>query len=65
MRVLKADRVTVGKGDMVCLHTGFAEVVLRMNRNPDIDVLNASCAVLDGTDKNLLKWIMDSAPWRC
>ena len=60
MRVFDRDKVVVEPGDMVCLHTGFAEVVLRMNRNPDIDVLNASCAVLDGTDKKLLQWITDS-----
>ncbi len=35
MRVLEADRVEIGVGDMVCFHTGFAEMLLEMNRNPD------------------------------
>jgi len=60
MRVMEHDRIAVELGDMVCFHTGFADLVLRMNREPDIDVLNASCAVLDGTDQKLLQWIADS-----
>ncbi|MFI5461758.1 cyclase family protein [Pseudomonas aeruginosa] len=34
MRVLEADRVEVEAGDIVCLHTGYAEALLGMNRNP-------------------------------
>ncbi len=60
MRVCEQDGIVVEAGDMVCLHTGFAEVVLRMNRDPDIEVLNSACAVLDGTDRKLLQWITDS-----
>ncbi len=60
MRVLEADKVEVESGDLVCLHTGFAEVLLRMQKNPDEDTLNSSCAVLDGRDGKLLNWISDS-----
>jgi kynurenine formamidase len=60
MTVCESDDVRVEKGDMVCLHTGFAERVLSMQRNPDVEVLQQSCAVLDGTDKKLLQWITDS-----
>ena len=60
MRIFEADRVTVAPGDMLLLHTGFAEVVLEMNRQPDMQVLNRSCAVLDGRDERLLQWITDS-----
>ena len=35
MRVLDADHVVVEPGDIVCLHTGFAEVVLGMRKQPD------------------------------
>jgi hypothetical protein len=52
--------VTIEPGDILCLHTGFAAVVLEMNRNPDLGVLNNSCAVLDGSDKKLQQWITDS-----
>lgn len=60
MRVLDADRVAVEPGDIVCLHTGFAEVVLGMRKHPDPAVLAGSCAVLDGRDAKLLQWITDS-----
>lgn len=58
--VLKADNVTVEKGDILCLHTGFADVVMGMNGDPDPQVLNNSCGVLDGRDDKLLEWITDS-----
>ena len=60
MRVLEADRVDVEAGDMVCLHTGFAQLVLSMQRQPDVQRLENSCAVLDGRDERLLQWITDS-----
>lgn len=60
MRILEEDGVEVESGDMVCLHTGFAEVVLGMNRNPDEKTLHSACAVLDGRDSKLLNWISDS-----
>ena len=33
MRILEADHIEVQAGDMVCLHTGFAELLLGMNRH--------------------------------
>ena len=60
MRILDADKVSVEEGDMVCLHTGFAQVILEMNKKPDAHTLEHSCAVLDGRDRKLLKWITDS-----
>ena len=60
MRVLDADHVVVEPGDIVCLHTGFAEVVLGMRKQPDPATLANSCAVLDGRDEKLLQWITDS-----
>jgi hypothetical protein len=60
MRVLEEDRVEVERGDMVCLHTGFAEMLLEMGGKPDAAVLGRSCAVLDGRDRRLLDWIADS-----
>jgi hypothetical protein len=58
-RVLDADKVEVETGDMAVLHTGFATMILEMNRNPD-ERLHNSCAVLNGRDKKLLNWITDS-----
>lgn len=56
-RVLDADRVAVEPGDMVCLHTGFAQVLVEMRGQPDPHRLERSCAVLDGHDQRLLDWI--------
>ncbi|MGE5863597.1 MAG: cyclase family protein [Rhizobacter sp.] len=60
MHILRSDGVVVEPGDMLVLHTGFADVVLSMNRDPDMAVLDTSCAVLDGRDPALLQWITDS-----
>lgn len=60
MAVLKKDSVVIENGDIVCLHTGFAEVLLQMKRQPDAAVLHHTGAVLDGRDGKLLQWITDS-----
>lgn len=60
MRILEADRVEVERGDIVCLHTGFADAVLAMDGQPDPQTLTQSCAVLNGRDEKLLQWITDS-----
>ena len=58
--ILHKDDVRIEAGDMVCLHTGFAEVLLGMNRQPQADVLDRSCAVLEGRDPKLMEWITES-----
>jgi hypothetical protein len=60
LRVIELDGIEIESGDMVCLHTGFAEVVLNMQRQPDQEQLSRSCAVLNGRDQKLLQWITDS-----
>lgn len=60
MSALNADSVTVEAGDILCLYTGYADIILEMAGNPDVDVLGRSCAVLDGADRQLLRWITDS-----
>jgi len=60
MRVLETDRVIVEKGDIVCLYTGFADVILELKKNPDPKLLHATCSGLDGRDEKLLRWISDS-----
>ncbi len=59
MRMLEADKVEVEAGDMVCLHTGFADTLLRMNRQPDVELLHQTGSGLDGWDDKLLNWIVD------
>jgi Putative cyclase len=60
MRVCQTDRVEVEAGDMVCLHTGFAELLVEMGGKPDGELLARSCATLDGRDKRLLRWVTES-----
>jgi len=59
MRVMQADAVSVEEGDVLCLHTGFAQRVLEMT-TPDPAILLNSCCVLDGRDRRLLDWISTS-----
>ncbi|NYT23816.1 cyclase family protein [Alcaligenaceae bacterium] len=60
MRVIDADGVEVRRGDMLCLHTGFADLILSMGGQPDAERLARSCAVLDGFDARLRQWVADS-----
>jgi hypothetical protein len=59
MRIMESDRVEVETGDMVCLHTGFADTLLAMNRQPDAKRLHDTGSGLDGNDARLLNWIVD------
>lgn len=60
MRILQADAIEIEAGDMVCVHTGFADTLLAMNRQPDVAHLHATGSGLDGGDARLLQWISDS-----
>jgi len=60
MKVLKADNVKIEKGDMVCIYTGFADVLMEMKKKPDPKLVNESCTGLNGRDEKLLQWITDS-----
>jgi kynurenine formamidase len=60
MRIMEADQVEVETGDILCLHTGFAQLLLDMDGVPDVPRLAQACAALDGHDRKLLQWISDS-----
>jgi kynurenine formamidase len=60
MQVLAADAVVVEPGDMLCLHTGFAQALLGMDKQPTHEALEQTGCVLDGRDARLLQWISDS-----
>jgi kynurenine formamidase len=60
MRLMEADHVEVEAGDMVCLHTGFAQMLVDMAGRPDVALLHAGGSGLDGGDAKLLNWITDS-----
>jgi kynurenine formamidase len=55
--ILERDRVAVQKGDIVCIHTGFADELLTMGRAPDAERVHNMCAALDGSDPDLLDWL--------
>ena len=59
-RRMAEQSVTVEPGDILCLHTGFAQMLLDMKGSPDPEKLDAHCARLDGRDQALLQWISDS-----
>lgn len=58
--VLQSDGVSVEAGDIVCLHTGFADELLRMGGVPDAERIHTMCCALDGTDPALLSWISET-----
>ena len=60
MHAIESDRVEIEAGDMLLLRTGFAEMLLEMERRPDEAVLNSHCCALDGRDQRLLQWLTDS-----
>jgi hypothetical protein len=60
MTVLDKDKVVVESGDLVCIRTGFAQLLLEMNKQPDPQVLFSTTSALDGRDPRLLQWVTDS-----
>ncbi|MSO77230.1 MAG: cyclase family protein [Alphaproteobacteria bacterium] len=60
MMALEKNKVTVETGDMLCLYTGFADVIIELDRKPDGPTLARACATLNGRDDRLLQWISDS-----
>ena len=59
-KILEIDKVNVERGDIVCLHTGFAEMVMEFKKNPTPEALHNTCTGLDGRDDKLLQWVTDS-----
>jgi hypothetical protein len=60
MSIMRADNIVVERGDMVCLHTGFAQTLIEMGGSPDGKALAHQGVVLDGRDHRLLDWITRS-----
>jgi kynurenine formamidase len=59
-QIMRQDRVVVEKGDMVCVRTGLAQMILEQGPKPDAAVLNSACTGLNGADPALLNWITES-----
>ena len=60
MRVLEKDKVVVEPGDLVCIRTGFAQMLLDMNKQPDATKLHSTNCALDGRDAKLQQWVTDT-----
>ena len=60
MAVMRQDHVVVEPGDFVLFRTGFAEMLLEMNKQPDRDKLMQGTVGLDGRDPKLQQWVTDS-----
>lgn len=60
MRAVDAAGGDIASGDVLCLYTGFADKLMMMSGRPDLSVLDRSCAVLDGRDERLRRWVVDS-----
>jgi hypothetical protein len=60
MRIIERDKVEVETGDMVCLHTGYADLLSRNYGRVDHELAHNRCAVLNGRDGRLLQWITDT-----
>ncbi|PAT35381.1 cyclase family protein [Vandammella animalimorsus] len=60
MYAIESTGVEIEAGDMLVLRTGYAELLLQMERQPDVTELHRHCAALNGRDERLLQWITDS-----
>jgi kynurenine formamidase len=58
-KVMREDKVTVKKGDILCVHTGLGQLIRDANGKLD-NAIKTACSVLDGYDQRLLEWIADS-----
>ncbi len=58
--LLAKDGVSVEEGDFFVFHSGWDDLILGMDGEPDAERLHASCPVLNGYDDRLLKWITDT-----
>ena len=60
MAIMKKDNVEVAEGDLVCLHTGFADLIVEEAKTANPEPVGAVCTVLNGDDTRLLNWISES-----
>jgi kynurenine formamidase len=60
MRVMRNDHVVVEPGDFVLFRTGFDQMLLDMNKQPDRERLFREPCALDGRDPKLQQWVTDS-----
>jgi kynurenine formamidase len=60
LQIVERDSVHIRAGDILCLHTGFADELLKMGRSPDPERVHTMCAALDGADDALKQWLSET-----
>jgi kynurenine formamidase len=60
MRACDRQKVQIETGDILCLRTGFAEVLLEMRKKIDRVKAESTAAIIDGSDPALQRFIVDS-----
>lgn len=58
--LMASQGVSMMPGDILCLYTGYADLLVEMKGQPDMGRLHRACAVLDGSDPKLRNWIAAS-----
>lgn len=58
--IMAADAIAAQPGDIIALHTGFAEKIVEMGGNPNPETLKTFGAVIDGADTELHFWLAES-----
>jgi kynurenine formamidase len=60
MAILEKDGVEIEEGDILCIHTGWSDMLLEYGGAPDAGTMKGSCPALNGRDPKVLQWISDS-----
>jgi hypothetical protein len=60
LAILDADGVEVEQGDILCIYTGYADLLLALGEDVPDDLPRTHCPAFDGHDDRLLQWISDS-----
>lgn len=60
MRILDSDGIEVEQGDILCIYTGYADLLLSFGADVPGDLPKTHCSAFDGFDDRLLQWITDS-----
>jgi kynurenine formamidase len=57
MQILAEQNVTIETGDILCLYTGFVDLIVDAAGHVSRQTMDGACAVLDSRDSRLLEWI--------
>lgn len=58
--MIDADGVEIRPGDMVLLHTGYANKLVEWDGKPDVSRFDSMYPYLDASDDEVLEWIVDT-----